>query len=209
MNILFLEAADLASGDFSFGDASNLASQSSANPLGSMMGGVLLGILMGVIFFAFAIYIYLSLAYSGIGRKAKLTNPNVAWIPFTGPLSVIFEAAQASWWPFLVSSIGFILGYAILIYSSMSINLGMIMAGGAILLITGIFLGVMGTIWQWKTYEAIGKPGWWALIPMIGMGLSVLLSFLGTIAALIGVIISILGMLIHLILIGVAAWSQQ
>jgi len=75
-----------------------------------LSGGLLAliaGILIFVILIAIALYIYSSLAFMAIGRKAKLSAPGLAWIPGVGPFIISFQASKMHWWPWLLL-IGFI-----------------------------------------------------------------------------------------------------
>lgn len=125
-------------------------------------GATSLGPLLAVIaafFFIFliifiALYIYLSLAYTAIGRKANLTSPGVAWIPSIGPIIIAFRAAKTHWWPWLL-----LLGYVFVLIPVLFISL----IGIAILLVFCIFV----LTWHWKMFVAIKKPGWWAILLII------------------------------------------
>jgi hypothetical protein len=96
------------------------------------------------------VYIYMGLAYSAIGKKAKLKTPGLAWIPGVGPLILAFQASKMHWWPWLL-----LIGAVIPV-------VGFVFA---------IAFSVFAIIWHWKFFEAIGEPGWWAimlLIPIVG-----------------------------------------
>jgi len=151
------------------------------------------------------IYIYLSVAYSKIGKKAKLNNSGIAWMPFFGPIVVIFETAKAHWWPFLTTVAGSILGFALFFISSLNENLEIIKRimsiGLIIILLSFIFLFIMTVVWHWKAYKNINKPGWWALFYLLIFFVSIPTLFFG--------IISMCGLIAHLICIGLAAWSKK
>ncbi len=96
-------------------------------------------------------YVYMSLAYMAIGRKAGLKSPGLAWIPFIGPQIISFQASKMHWWPWLLYIMFFI----------PFVNIAV-----------AIVLVVYSVIWHWKMFEAIGKPGWWAillLLPVVGL----------------------------------------
>ena len=103
-------------------------------------------------FFAFVVlYIYMGFAFMAIGKKAKLETPALSWIPFVGPMIIAYQASKMHWWPWLLY-IGIILPFLNILAS---------------LALTVVFI-----VWLWKTYEAINKPGWWALlipIPVVGL----------------------------------------
>lgn len=122
-----------------------------------------LGFFIFLIFLLIAvgIYIYISFAYMSIGKKAKVSVYYLAWIPVIGPLIVTSQAARMHWWPILL-----LIGIWIPI-----INIAI-----------AIVLLILSTIWLWKTFEAIKKPGWWAILCLIPI--------------------------VNLILLGIAAWSK-
>ena len=112
-----------------------------------------------------AIWIYQSLAYMSIARKAKQRLPGLAWIPGIGPLIISFRASKMNWWPWLLL-IGLIFAhFAPVIY-----------------VIAMIVFAVYSVIWNWKMFERIHKPGWWALLCLIPI--------------------------VGLVMIGIAAWSK-
>ena len=120
-----------------------------------LLSGGLLALIAGMILFviivAIVLYIYCSLAFMSIGRKAKLSAPGLAWIPSIGPSIISFQASKMHWWPWLLL-IGFIIPFVNII---------------AILMFV-----IFGVVWRWKMFEAINRPGWWAimgLIPVVGL----------------------------------------
>jgi hypothetical protein len=133
--------------------------------LDSMMGSGLVALIIGslVVFLIIGVllWIYFSFAYVAIGRKAKDPVAGLAWIPGFGPLIIAFRASGMHWWPWLliiatwIPLIGIIAQLVFLVYA---------------------------IIWQWKLFEAIGKPGWWAILCLIPV--------------------------VNLIIIGIAAWSD-
>jgi hypothetical protein len=115
-----------------------------------MMSGGLMAFIAGflVVFLVLVIawYIFSSLAFMAIAKKAKLSTPGLAWIPGFGPGIIAYQASKMHWWPWLllipmlIPFIGFI---------------------------ASIAFGVYSIIWMWKTFEAIGKPGWWAILLIV------------------------------------------
>ena len=188
----------------------------SGNPTGGLLGisvRVFIGIFI-VFIILFALYLYLSIVYSKIGKKAGLSSPGIAWMPYGGFLAVIFESSKMHWWPFLMLVIGLLLGY-ILIISSFIIGSAMNIISSLVLLATTAIFLIMSIIWHWKTYEAVRKPGWWVLVPVIAGILGFALALIGgsygkvSVVFFLGVIIVILGLIAHLILVGIAAWSKN
>lgn len=113
------------------------------------------------IIIALAVYVYMGFAYMAVARKAKQSNPGIAWIPIVGPLIIMYKASEMHWWPWLL-----IIGFFIPILNILCM----------------ITFAVFVVIWHWKLYEKVGRPGWWAILSLINI--------------------------LHLILIGIAAWSN-
>jgi hypothetical protein len=132
---------------------------------GAMAGGAmgvlfafLMGIIVIVLIVALLLYIYMSLAFMAIAKKNKQESPGLAWIPIVGPAIVAAKAAQMHWWPILL------------------------LIGAFVPVIGGIFslaFAVFFVIWMWKTFEAVGKPGWWAIFMIIPFVNIVYFVFLG------------------------------
>lgn len=117
--------------------------------------------LVAFIIYAVVMYIYSSFAFMAIARKAKYPSPGIAWIPAVGPALIASKTAKMHWWPILL------------------------LIGALIPFIGGIFglaFTVFFIIWLWKTFEVIGKPGWWAILMIIPI--------------------------VNIIILGIAAWSK-
>jgi hypothetical protein len=108
--------------------------------------GLILGALIFFIILGIVLWVYMGLTFMAMGRKANLSTPGLAWIPFVGPAIIAFQASKMHWWPWLLL-IGIIIPFV----------------GGLFSLAFGIFF----VIWQWKLFEAIDKPGWWAILCII------------------------------------------
>jgi len=185
-------------------------------PLSETSSGSSIGIIIGLtagIIISLAVYIYLSIAYSKIGKKTQLSNPGIAWMPVIGPVVIIFESSKAHWWPFLVATIGASLSYLLMLLLVAMDSLIAIALSAIVLIAISILLSVLIIIWHWKTYEEIDMPGGWILIPAISLVVGYILTFIGAaysgVLSIIGIIITILASIIHLILIGKAAWSED
>ena len=136
------------------------------NPNGGELLGPFLAIvaafLILFIVILIALYIYVSLVFMAIAKKTKYSSPGVAWISVVGPLLIASSAAKMHWWPVLlligtgIPIIGFILGVAFAVFYIM---------------------------WMWKTFEKLGRPGWWAILLLMSI--------------------------VNLILLGIAAWSKK
>lgn len=123
--------------------------------------GVLLAFLIVFLIFALIIYVYLGFAFTAIGKRARLSAPGLAWIPFVGPAITAFRTSKMHWWPWLLI-IGMFIPWVGFLFS--------------------ITFAVFAVIWQWKMFEAIERPGWWALLCLIPI--------------------------VNLVLYGIAAWGN-
>ncbi len=158
---LFLQTADYA-----------LKGASSDALLGGLFA-LLAAMFLVFLILGIAFYIYSSLAFMAIGRKARDSLPGLAWIPGIGPVIIAFRASKMHWWPWLLL---------------LSILLSFIPILGIVIYFLGmIAFMVFVFIWNWKLFEAVGRPGWWALMP----------------------IVPILGTIAYLIVIGIAAWGKK
>ena len=122
---------------------------------------LILAFLVVFLIVAFVLWLYLSFAYMAIGKKARLSMPGLAWIPGIGPHIIAFQASKMHWWPWLL-----LIGFVVPILS----------------ILCALVFGVYTVIWNWKMFERIHKPGYWALLCLIPV--------------------------VNLILIGIAAWSK-
>jgi hypothetical protein len=116
---------------------------------GTSAAGILSIILGAMLFFTivfFVIWIYTSLAFMAIGKKAGLKTPGLAWIPGVGPLIIAFQISEMDWWPWL-----FFIGLVIPFINFIAM----------------IGIMVFAVIWQWKMFEKLGKPGWWSILCLI------------------------------------------
>jgi len=116
----------------------------------NMLNGGIIALILGALVFFIVIgvilWVYTSLAFMAIAKKAKLKTPGIAWIPLVGPMIVAFQASKMHWWPWLL-----FIGCFIPVLN----------------LIVTIALVVMFTIWQWEMFEKIKKPGWWSILCLI------------------------------------------
>lgn len=105
-----------------------------------------------VVFFIIAVivYVYMGFAFMAIAKRARQSYPGLSWIPGVGPLIIAFKASKMHWWPWLL-----LIGCFIPFISFLFV----------------ITFLVFAVIWNWKMFEAIKRPGWWAilmLIPIVG-----------------------------------------
>ncbi len=110
----------------------------------------LIGLIFAFLFIFFilmaVLYIYTSLAYFAVAKKARLKTPGLAWIPAVGPMIIAYQSSNMHWWPWLLL-IGFLIPF--------------------VGIIAIIIFAVYSVIWHWKMFETIGKPGWWAILSLI------------------------------------------
>jgi len=133
------------------------------------------GIAMMIIYLVLviALYIYSALAFSRIAKRAGKENKSwIAWIPGVGPAILTNIISGKHWWPWL-------LWLSLLIF-------WIPILGWIVFIVAVIIFVVYSIIWMWKTYEAVGRPGWWAIMP----------------------IIPFVGGILYLIFIGIAAWGS-
>lgn len=175
-------------------------------------GAVVMGIFALYILVILGLYIYFSLAFMSIGRKAKLSCPGVSWI---SPIISMFEISKMHWWPWPFLIIGILLGYLIMMEGIFTGSLASIVIFSIlailVFLAVGIIFGIILLIWNWKTFEAVGKPGWWAIIsPIIAVVgfLFMLAGIFAPILILLGGIIYIAAIILYMVLVGIAAWSK-
>lgn len=120
-----------------------------------------------------AIYIYSSFAFMAIAKKAKHPKPWLAWIPWIGKPLLTSQIAKMHWWPIL-----FIIPmFVALTFLPVAPILSIILIILAIPF--SIVLFVFYIIWQWKTFEAVGHPGWFVLFIFVSI---VYFVFLGIVA---------------------------
>lgn len=135
--------------------------------------------MMGIFLVVMAIlWVYMSFAYMALGKKARVSAPGLAWIPGVGPLIIAFKASKMHWWPWLMLLSILVMWIPVL--------------GWIAFIVCMIIFGVYQYIWSWKLFEAVKRPGWWALIS------------LGGAIPFVGFLFSIA----YLVLIGIAAWGK-
>lgn len=123
--------------------------------------------------FILAIYVYTSFAFMAIAKKAKHPKPWLAWIPFVGKPILTSQIAKMHWWPIL-----FLIPLAIaVLFLPIAPILGIVLILLAIPF--SIAFLVFYIIWQWKTFEAVGHPGWFVLFIFVNI---VYYIFLGIVA---------------------------
>jgi hypothetical protein len=132
------------------------------NSMSSGLWAFLAGMLLLVFILAIAVYIYMGFAFMTIGKKAKLKTPELAWIPGVGPLIIAFQISKMHWWPWLLI-IGMFIPFVNPIFT--------------------IVFVVFVVIWEWKMFEKLKRPGWWALLCLIPI--------------------------VNFVLYGVAAWDKK
>ncbi len=132
--------------------------------IGSIAGLIALGTIavMIILVIVVGVYIYTSFAFLAIARKVKFKHPKIAWIPAVGPLLIMSKTAKMHWWPILL-----LIGMVVPFIGSVAL----------------LILAVYSVIWLWKTFEALKRPGWWAILCIIPV--------------------------VNLIFIGIAAWSKK
>ena len=134
-----------------------LTSATGMYPMGSILAIVaawmFLFVLIGI-----GLYIYMSFVYMAIAKKNKQSSPGLAWIPGVGPIIIAYKSSKMHWWPWLL-----LIGILIPLVGFVAL----------------IVFAVFSVIWHWKLFEAIKKPGWWAVFMVIPLLNIVFLIFVG------------------------------
>lgn len=131
--------------------------------------GLVLGFLAVMAVVSFALYIYMALAFMAIGKKAKDPLYGLAWIPGLGASLIAFRASKMHWWPWLLLASMLIVWIPVI--------------GSIVYFLAMMTFAVYNIIWLWKMFEAIDKPGWWAILLLIPI--------------------------VNFIIMGIAAWSKN
>ena len=139
-----------------------LESLANMSPLTGAFLAFIAGMLVLALLIGIALYIYMSFAFMAIGRKAKLKSPGLAWIPGIGPALIAFQSSKMHWWPWLLI-IGMFIPFLNIVCS--------------------ILFAIFVVIWEWKMFEVLKRPGWWALLCLIPV--------------------------VNLVLFGIAAWDKK
>ncbi|MGM5482302.1 MAG: hypothetical protein ACQESF_02460 [Nanobdellota archaeon] len=109
--------------------------------MAALAGFLIIALFVGLVF-----YIYSSLAFMAIGKKAKDNLPGLAWIPGIGPALIAFRASGMHWWPWLL-----LIGFIIPVLNALA----------------SLAFTIVSVIWMWKMFEKINRPGWWAILMLI------------------------------------------
>lgn len=154
---------------------------------------VMLWFSLAILVVSIGAYVFVSFAFMAIARKNKQSSPGIAWIPGVGPLIIAFRAAKMHWWPWLL-----LIGAIIPLLNFIVI----------------LVFAVFAIIWMWKMFEAVGRPGWWGLVPSIISILSEVLILPGTLMfstplLVSGYIVSFIGIVLFLVFAGIAAWGKK
>jgi hypothetical protein len=140
---------------------------------------IVLSVLIFLILLGIALYIYTSLVFMAIGKRAKVESYGVAWIPIIGPSLISYRASKMHYWPWLL---------LLSLFLTPLMILSPILAIISTLIITICILTFMiyTYVWQWRMFEEVGREGWWVLTSLI----------------------PIAGFIIYLVLLGIAAWGK-
>jgi hypothetical protein len=117
---------------------------------------LLAGMIVAFLAIALVMYVFTSLIFFSLAKKAKQDAPGLAWIPIIGPAIVAYKASGMHWWPFLL-----LIGVIVPVIGSIAV----------------LAFQVFFIIWMWKLFEAIKRPGWWAIlliIPLVNLVIMIL-----------------------------------
>jgi len=126
------------------------------------------------------VYIYTSMAFVSIAKKAKYKKPNLVWIPFVGKPLVMARISRMNPWPIWL----YLTPLVNVLVFFISVPIGIMFFFLSFLAF--VAFTVFYFIWNWKTFEEIGRPGWWVLLALIPS----------------------VGPIIYFIMLGIAAWSE-
>jgi hypothetical protein len=169
---------------------------STANPqLSSDLGAFALGAGISVFVIIAAFYVYFAAAFYSIGKKAKIGSPGVSW---ANPVISMWQISKMHWWPWPVIFLGMFFSVIVMTASPV--------VGGIIYLALIAFIIAIVLVWNWKTFKAVKRPGWWAILSPAIFALGILLIRAGF--ALIGLLAIFVSLVLYVVLTGIAAWSK-
>ena len=181
------------------------------DPVSASAGGAgLQAFVLGMIIILFivaiiviALYVYTALALMTIARKTKTTPAWLAWIPI-GNMVLLSRIAKMHWWPVLMIIPAFIF-LALGTFVSSLMTLFIILYFAAILVML-----VYMTMWYWKLFEAVSRPGVWAIIIMVASFIGGVFNYIpGMGFKIAGAAITIVGSVLFMVFLGIAAWSKD
>jgi hypothetical protein len=120
--------------------------------------------------------LFLSRCYKKIAIKTNQENPDIAFIPFFGPLIVAFVASKMSWKWILTLYIPLL---AFLIDTWFFKKAVMEVIVSLIFVVFGISIVLIFIISHYRMFRAVEKPGMWAIIPFIIGAISLGVLYLG------------------------------
>jgi len=189
------------------------ATDSSAlNPFGALAGAAI-GLIVVFLLLFVAIWVYMALAHMAIARRAG-QNDNIAglsWVLGFGPLLIAYILSGMHWWPWLLMLIAYLLLYIGIFLVFVSPVLGILFVILGVIAVL-VFL-VYSIIWMCKMFKAVGRSGWFALIPIILVIVGYLLIILGLFSligalSVIGLLLLLAAGILYLVFIGIAAWGS-
>ena len=204
----------------------NLLGDLGANNMMGTFSGLFIGGLVAGLVIILALFVYLAFAHMKIAKRAGQSDgvAGTAWILGLGPVIIPYIISGMHWWPWLILTLGVFVVYIGAALTVMAAFQSMLLGGslgslifGGLFMILGIIMlvifSIFTIIWTWKMYKAVGRPGWWALLPVLLGILGYLLTFVGDFAllaalALVGSLLIVVAGILYLVFIGVAAWGS-
>jgi len=126
--------------------------------------GAIIAVIAGMIFvfilIMLVLYVYSAFALMTIAQKTKEEYPWLAWIPFAN-MYLMSRIAKQHWWPILLLPAYWFISMLAQIIAIASTTVGLIVMGLAYVVYFVFFVYI--TIWFWKIFEAVNRPGWWAI----------------------------------------------
>jgi|GEM_PF-1799260 len=183
------------------------AAPASGQGMAAFFAVMMLFVVIGAIIII-ALYVYSALALMTIAKKTKTKHAWLAWIPI-GNAVLLSMIADMHWWPILLMIPASIFLIISVVLTKLTPASGISTLFMALYYLTLAAFTVFTTMWHWKMFGKIGRPGWWAI-------LTVIITWVGTIFILIktyptmilGGILSVAGAALMLIFLGIAAWGK-
>jgi len=165
---------------------------------------VIMGFMMIFFLIIFVIgiisYVFFSWAMMTTAKRMKTGSPWLAWIPVAN-FVLKAKMAKMHWWPMISFAAGlavFFIGGLFMAFQLATVGMILFILGGIALLVFCVF----SVIWDWKICVARKRPGWWALLPLVALGLYIPVTPLNWIFYGIGAVWPF-------VMWGVLAWSKK
>ncbi len=116
-------------------------------------------IFVGILVINVFLYVYKSLAFMYIGKKAGDNLAPLAWIPYVGNTIVAYRSSGMHWWPWIFIAIYMLSFLPLMFLDSIIVPI--------VIFVSIVIYVVFFIIWLWKLFEKANWPGWMALLYII------------------------------------------